>query len=111
MFPSRFYIHDCDVCVKNDRFRRSAPIGGFERPRSQKVSRISKWNQHLSGEALSAEQGYNRLLANGIDLMELQQHYKSSIYVVFTWRIFIFALSSDSKQVILTGTASLIPIQ
>jgi hypothetical protein len=30
--------------------------------------------------------------------------------VVFTWRakIFIFALSSDSKQVILAGTASLI---
>jgi len=25
---------------------------------------------------LSVEQGYNRLLANGIDLMELQQHYK-----------------------------------
>ena len=48
----------------------------LQRSRSLQIRRIIKPDQVQTGEALSVEQGYNRLLANGIDLMELQQHYK-----------------------------------
>ena len=48
----------------------------LQRSRSLKARRIKTPEQVQTGEALSVEQGYNRLLANGIDLMELQQHYK-----------------------------------
>ena len=57
-------------------------------------------DQVQTGGALSVEHGYNGLLANRIDLMELQQHYKWSIYVVFTCKgkiyNFCVAIFSDS---------------
>ena len=48
----------------------------LQRSRSWQVQRIKMPDQVQTGGALSVEHGYNGLLANGIDPMELQQHYK-----------------------------------
>ena len=48
----------------------------LQRSRSWQVQRIKTPDQVQTGGTLSVEHGYNGLLANGIDLMELQQHYK-----------------------------------
>ena len=87
-------------------------MGDFERARSQRVHRISKPNQHSSGEASSVEHGYNLLLANGIDSIDLQGHYKWSINMVIARRarFFDFSAEMNFEQVILARTASLIPI-
>ena len=89
-----------------------ALMGEFERARCQRVHRISKPNQHSSGEASSVEHGYNLLLANGIDSIDLQGHYKWSINTVIARRanFFNFGRNPNFEQVILAGTASLIPI-
>ena len=87
-------------------------MGDFERARSQRVHRISKQNQHSSGEASSVEHGYNLLLANGIDSIDLQGHYKWSINMVIARRarFFDFSAEMNFEQVILARTASLTPI-
>ena len=90
-----------------DRFRPSALMGDFERARSQRVHRISKPNQHSSGEASSVEHGYNLLLANGIDSIDLQGHYKWSINMVIARRarFFDFSAEMNFEQVILARPA------
>ena len=82
-------------------------MGDFERARSQRVHRISKPNQHSSGEASSVEHGYNLLLANGIDSIDLQGHYKWSIKMVIARRarFFDFSAEMNFEQVVLARPA------
>eukprot|EP00957_Ditylum_brightwellii_P053397 4046727-Ditylum_brightwellii.AAC.1 len=78
-------------------------MGDFERARSQRVHRISKPNQHSSGEATSIEHGHNLLLANGTNSIDLQGHYKWSINMVIARRarFFDFSAEMNFEQVIL----------